>query len=128
MKKLNFLSLLLAISFPFLIGSCKNKTDPPIINPVDPDLVVTVRFYVDYNHQSSTDDIYYSCQVENGSLITDKPADPQTSNYPEFPNFKGWSEKEIIDDYDDLWKFETDVMNSTMQVFRIYGIWMAPGE
>jgi len=125
MKKFQFLSLLFAMTFSFLMGSCKAKSDPPII---DPDLVVTVRFYIDYNHQSTTDDIYYSCQVENGSLITDKPADPQTPNYPEFPNFKGWSEKEIIDNYDDLWNFDTDLMNSTMLVFRIYGIWMAPGE
>ena len=125
MKKLNFLSLLLAMSFSFLMGSCKNKSDSPII---EPDLVVTVRFYIDYNHQSTAEDIYYSCQVKNGSLITDKPTDPQNSNYSEFPNFKGWSEKEIIDNYDDLWNFDTDLMNSTMQVFRIYGIWMAPGE
>ena len=125
MKKYQIIPIMLLLSSFLFSCSCHNNSEP---NPIDPDLIVIVRFYIDYNHQNTTEDIYYSCQVQNGFLITAKPADPPQSYYPEFPNFKGWSEKEIIDNYNDLWNFDSDVMASTMQVLRMYGIWMAPGE
>ena len=88
---------------------------------------VTVEFYMDYN-QVLAGNVYFTTEVDNGSLITEKPANPTQSNYPEFPVFKGWSKKEIINDLSDLWNFETDIVICNSGTFKLYGIWMAQGE
>lgn len=124
MKNKLFLAFLFLSSLTLTGCGCHGGSDEP---PV-PDFDVTVNFYVDYNHQSSAEDIYFTCSVKNGEVITEKPTDPTESNYPEFPTFKGWSDKEIIDNYDDLWDFANDRVSSNYQTMRIYGIWMASGE
>ena len=88
---------------------------------------VTVEFYADYN-QVLAGNVYFTTQVDNGSLITEKPANPTESNYPEFPVFKGWSNKEIIDNLDELWNFELDIVVCNSGTFKLYGIWVAQGE
>ena len=88
---------------------------------------VTVNFYLDYN-QVLAGNVYFTTQVDNGSLITEKPANPTESNYPEFPVFKGWSNKEIIDNLDELWNFDVDIVIGNTGTFNLYGIWVAQGE
>ena len=88
---------------------------------------VTVNFYLDYN-QVLAGNVYFTTQVDNGSLITEKPANPTESNYPEFPVFKGWSNKEIIDNLDDLWNFDVDIVIGNSGTFNLFGIWVAQGE
>ena len=143
MKKL---SLLLLLTSMFLVGCTGNSSgnnsgnnggDTPV-NPsggdggddtpvVDPTVTITVNFYQDYN-QVAAKNVYMSMGVANGSKLT-KPADPTTSNYPEFPVFKGWSKKEVIDDVKDLWNFDTDVVAVTSgKTLNLYGIWVAKGE
>ena len=88
---------------------------------------MTVTFYADYN-QKIIKNIYYECTVQNGELINDKPNKPTEAPFPEFPNFKGWSSKEIIDDDKDLWDFSTDKVISKTSSFELFGIWVAEGE
>ena len=90
-------------------------------------LPVTVYFFHDYNH-ANTKDALLTVQSKNGELIGEHPADLTESYYEEFPVFKGWSQKEIIDSEDDLWDFEHDIVQSYTSVLRIYGIWVAEGE
>ena len=90
-------------------------------------LPVTVYFFHDYNH-STTKEALLIVQSKNGELIAEHPADLTESYYEEFPVFKGWSQKELIDSEDDLWDFEHDVVQSYTSVLRIYGIWVAEGE
>ena len=135
MKKLLLLSIL---SLGLLVG-CTN-TNNPSNNQSDSDDTsnvsssepiiekkVTVNFYLDYNHVSN-DQIIFTTQIDNGGLITEKPANPTEAPYPEFPVFKGWSKREIIDDVNDLWNFETDIVVANSGVFSLYGIWVAEGE
>ena len=87
---------------------------------------ITVNFYVDFTRVND-DDIYYSYTVENGSLLT-PPKETPKAIYPEFPVFKGWSNKEVIDDLSDIWDFSKDKIQSTSKTFKMFGIWMAEGE
>lgn len=91
------------------------------------DRKVTVNFYVDYN-QIDANNIYFTCEVENGGLITTIPDNPTESYFPDFPVFKGWSDKEIIDDLKELWDFSKDIVVSNKGTFSLYGIWVAEGE
>lgn len=88
---------------------------------------VKVNFYLDYNHVSD-DQIIFTTTVDNGGLIAEKPNNPTEAPYPEFPVFKGWSKKEIIDDISQLWNFENDVVIANSGVFSLFGIWVAEGE
>ena len=88
---------------------------------------VTVKFYADYN-QKVINNVYYTCKVYNGDRITDIPADPAESYYPEFPNFKGWSLKELIGSEEDLWNFATDIVDTTDNTMYLFGYWAAEGE
>ena len=88
---------------------------------------VTVYFFHDYNHANAKDALL-TVQSKNGELISEHPNDLTESYYEEFPVFKGWSKKEIIDSEDDLWDFEHDVVQSYTSTLRIYGIWVAEGE
>lgn len=88
---------------------------------------VTVNFYLDFN-QLEAKEIYYTTEVDNGGLITSLPPTPTVSNYPEFPVFKGWSKKEIIDDINDLWDFSKDTVVANSGTLNLFGIWVAEGE
>ena len=92
--------------------------------PVDED-VITIKFYLDYN-QVNVDNVYVTYQIKNNSLLTE-PTRPTSSDapLPEYPNFVGWSNKQIIDTTDDLWNFATDKVNlpSNIKTFRMYGFW-----
>ena len=88
---------------------------------------VTVNFYLDFN-QLESKNIYYTTEVDNGGLITSLPPTPTVSNYPDFPVFKGWSKKEIIDDVNDLWDFSSDTVVANSGTLNLFGIWVAEGE
>ena len=136
MKRL--LVLLAAVSMIMFSGcGCKKKpstSDSDTLSEsisdsesINPDVVITVNFYLDFN-QVEAKEIYYTTQVNNGSKLQE-PTKPTTPLYPDFPVFKGWSQKEIIDDVKDLWNFETDtvkVVHGTS--LNLYGIWVAEGE
>ena len=91
---------------------------------------ITVKFYLDYN-QLAVDNIYYQYKVENHKKLNapDVPSKDQAP-LPEFPVFKGWSTKQLIDDEKDLWDFSKDVMEvqDGVDQFRLYGFWAAEGE
>ena len=94
--------------------------------PIDTSYDVTVNFYTDYNN-TYYKNRYHQTIVKNGSLITDVPKTP-TAPSPDFPVFKGWSEKEITDDYaNDIWNFSTDkvVKDINSPTLTLYGIWAA---
>ena len=88
---------------------------------------VTVNFYLDYN-QVAAGKIYFTTEVDNGGLILEQPANPTEAPYPEFPVFKGWSAKEIINNENELWNFATDKVVTNQGTFSIYGFWVAEGE
>ena len=89
---------------------------------------VTVKFYLDFTLVAAGD-VYYTVEVDNGGLIPAKPDDPTESPFPgEYPVFKGWSRKEIINDDADLWNFATDKVVANKGEFAIFGIWVAEGE
>ena len=136
--KMNKLVLLSILSLGLLVG-CTNTNNPSNNQSGSDDTSnvsssesiiekkVTVNFYLDYNHVSN-DQIIFTTQIDNGGLITEKPANPTEAPYPEFPVFKGWSKREIIDDVNDLWNFEADIVVANSGVFSLYGIWVAEGE
>ena len=135
--KMNKLLLLSVLSLGLLMG-CTGNNNPSQGGSGSDDTSssssesiiekkVTVNFYLDYNHVSK-DQIVFTTQVDNGGLISEKPANPTEAPYPEFPVFKGWSKKEIIDDINDLWNFESDIVIANSGVFSLYGIWVAEGE
>ena len=106
-------------------GSSSSQSDSSSSISIDEKVTVTVNFYRDYNYTHYRVR-YYQTTVKNGSLITDVPATPEAP-LPEFPVFKGWSTKEITDDYEhDIWNFETDrVMLVNADTINFYGIWAA---
>lgn len=135
--KMNKLLLLSVLSLGLLMG-CTGNNNPSQGGSGSDDTSssssesiiekkVTVNFYLDYNHVSK-DQIIFTVEVDNGGLISEKPANPTEAPYPEFPVFKGWSKKEIIDDINDLWNFESDIVIANSGVFSLYGIWVAEGE
>ncbi len=135
--KMNKLLLLSVLSLGLLMG-CTGNNNPSQGGSGSDDTSssssesiiekkVTVNFYLDYNHVSK-DQIIFTVEVDNGGLISEKPANPTEAPYPEFPVFKGWSKKEIIDDINDLWNFESDIVIANSGVFSLYGIWVVEGE
>ncbi len=135
--KMNKLVLLSVLSLGLLMGCTNNNnpsnnqsgSDSPSSSSSEPiiEKKVKVNFYLDYNHVSD-DQIIFTTQIDNGGLITEKPNNPTEAPYPEFPVFKGWSKREIIDDISELWNFETDIVVANSGVFSLYGIWVAEGE
>ena len=122
MKKLALLFLLSSLS---IAGCSCNSNGEEII--IDPDLIVTVNYYVDYNDLMAKE-VYHTETVKNGSKLT-RPTDPTEGHFEEFPVFKGWSKKEIIDNDSDLWNFSKDkVAVEVGSTFNLFGIWVAEGE
>ena len=134
MMKKNILIPLFAASL-LLLSACtgnknngnnsgNNSNTDSSEQPVDED-AITVKFYLDYN-QVNVDNVYATYQIKNDSLLTE-PTRPTSSNapLPEYPNFVGWSYKQIIDSTDDLWNFSTDKVNvpTGVKTFRMYGFW-----
>ncbi len=134
MKKI-FLTALCSLA---LIAACNSSSsggggggDDPTPGPgpeptPTPTGSITVNFYLDYN-QPDAKNVYYSYKVNNGDKLTE-PARPSEPIFEEFPVFKGWSHKDIIDNDEDLWNFATDTVDTTDTVFYMYGIWVAQGE
>ena len=115
-----FTSTLLAVGMAaMVITGCKgnNKNNQKI----------TVNFYLDYN-EITANEVYYTYEIKNGSKLKE-PTKPSEGTFPEFPVFKGWSHKEIIDNDADLWNFSKDEVNLEKgSVFNMFGIWVAEGE
>ena len=86
---------------------------------------VVVTFYIDFTQQDGEE--YYAVQtIKQGEKVV-APETPTQSQFKEFPVFLGWSEKEIIDNKQDLWNFDNTITSKT-GTFSIYGIWVAKGE
>ncbi len=122
--------VLAALSILMLIGCGKNGNNSSSgggdsSGPKED--LITVNFYLDYN-QKAIKNIYHTCKVKNGSVITNLPPTPTEAPYPEFPVFKGWSYKELIASEEDLWDFTTDKIDTKSTVFELYGYWAAEGE
>lgn len=132
MKKV-ILTLLVLSSFA-LFG-CKENGGSSSGNPIEPssssepiiEKKVTVNFYLDFS-QVDAKNVYYTCEIDNGSLISEIPANPTEAPFPEFPVFKGWSKKEVIDEINDLWDFSSDIVIANSGTFNLFGIWVAQGE
>ena len=87
-----------------------------------------VAFFIDYNMASlDFDNPYYSYKTEQGMLLT-RPEDPtpEMASDPTYPIFKGWSAHTVIDDDEDLWDFDHDVVGlGERSYLYLYGIWEA---
>jgi len=121
MKKILLVSLMAMTAF-MAVGCKKSSSDS------EDDGKIQVNYYLDYN-QITAGEIYYSYRVENNSKLQE-PDRPTEGKFPEFPIFKGWSKKEVIDNMDELWNFSTDVMKvkEGIKTFNLFGIWVAQGE
>ena len=92
-----------------------------------PEGYVRVTFYIDFN-QASSDEYYDRKDIAIGTTVAE-PTRPTEAPFPQFPNFVGWSTKEIIKDKDDLWNFSTTITpEEGANTFSLYGIWLAEGE
>ena len=129
MKKKILLTLSTALISVLALTACVKKNNDGGDDGDDDEPTCLVKFYTSYNAYDEDQKLtpYHQVEVKRGKKITDVPADP-VSEYPEFPVFKGWSEKEIIDNLDDLWDFDSDVVNTTKSTFNLFGIWVAEGE
>lgn len=114
----NKISSLLLVGFALLsLPGCKKTPDP-----IDESKTITVNFYVDYNY-AAEQIIYHTCDVYLNAKITDIPANPTENMFVDFPNFLGWSSQQLIDDVNDLWDFEVDIVDTTYSTLSTYGIW-----
>lgn len=117
--------LLFALSSLMMVG-CHNNNNDNYGKEGD----ITVKFYLDFN-ALATNEIYEEVLIYNNSKLKEpKRPTAEDAPLPEFPVFKGWSTKEIIDDDSDLWNFATDKVNvdSGTTEFRLYGFWASEGE
>lgn len=119
MKKLALAFLAAGMAVVSMTGCFKNNKN---------NQKVTVNFYLDYNEITSKE-VYYSCEVKNGSKLKE-PERPTQGTFPEFPVFKGWSHKELIDNEEDLWDFSKDKVQveNGQTTFIMVGFWVAEGE
>ena len=123
---------LLLLSASLLVG-CGGKKEEKLPGPDDVDDKengeITVNFYADYN-QKIAKNIYSTQKWDFGDKVV-KIAGPSTPNDPAFPNFIGWSLKEVIDDKKDLYDFSKplteDIVDHT-NTLELFGIWFAEGE
>ena len=117
--------LLFALSSIMMVG-CHNNDNDNYGKEGD----ISVKFYLDFN-ALATNEIYEEVLIYNNSKLKEpKRPTAEQAPLPEFPVFKGWSTKEIIDDDSDLWNFTTDkvsVDDGTTE-FRLYGFWASEGE
>ena len=128
LKKLGLITLLASASLLSACSGCSNTNNDSSGNSGDiPEGYVRVFYYVDFN-QPDSGEVYYTHDYELGSKI-DKPETPSVPD-PAYPVFLGWSYKEVIDNKDDLWNFDTDTLTMPYggNMFNIYGIWVAAGE
>ena len=111
--------------------SCQSKNQKTSdseseVNPIIEGVTVTVTYYISFNDTSRTGR-YQVDTVKSGEKLT-KPANPTTAPLEEFPTFKGWSLKQLINDDSDLWDFDKDIVTGQTQSMYLYGIWVAAGE
>lgn len=121
MKKSILLSIL-GLSSLALVGCNKDITEEAGVK-IDKEAMVTVNFYTDFTH-CDTKDIIFTIKVQNYNLIPEHPADLTESPFVEFPVFKGWSKKTIINSDADLWNFSTDKVMTAFSTLSLYGIWV----
>ena len=121
------------LATPLLLTGCNSSSDSgggstPGGGGGGEDDRIEIRYYLDYTFED-TEETYATLKIKNGSKIG-QPNEPQSAPSKEFPIFVGWSKKPIIDDTEDLWNFDSDVVNITdgSKTFSIYGIWFASGE
>lgn len=92
-----------------------------------PEGYVRVTFYIDFN-QMGTEEYYDRKDIAIGTAVAE-PTRPTEAPFPQFPNFAGWSAKEIIKDKNDLWNFSTTITpEEGANTFSLFGIWLAEGE
>lgn len=115
---LGLLPSLLALSVTGCSGGDDDKSEKLPEN-------VVVTFYIDFN-QANGDEYYATQTIKQGEKVV-APETPTEAPFEEFPEFLGWSAKEIIGSKKDLWNFDTTI-TSKSGTFSIYGIWVAEGE
>ena len=122
--------MLLALTSLMVVGCKGNKSSNTDTSNIGDEGDITVKFYLDFN-QLAVDNVYEEYLVYNNSKLKEptRPTSEQAP-LPEFPVFKGWSTKQIIDDDKDLWDFSKDVINvdDTVTEFKLYGFWASQGE
>lgn len=123
--------VLIALTSMMLAGCTNEKeNDPTKDSNYGKEGDITVKFYLDYN-QLAVDEVYEQYLINNHSKLK-APTTPtaEQAPLPEFPAFKGWSTKQIVDDDADLWNFSTDTVDvdDTVVEFRLYGFWASQGE
>lgn len=123
MKSKLLLGLLPAL-LAFSVTGCSGDNGDEKKSEKLPDNVV-VNFYIDFN-QYDSGEVYATQTISQGGKVT-APATPTEAPFEMYPNFLGWSAKEIIDNKNDLWNFDTEITSKT-GTFSIYGIWVAAGE
>ena len=124
LKKLAYFALIPSL-FAFSATACSGDDDDS--GEKLPDHVV-VTFYIDFN-QPNSDEYYYQTTIDQGATVAE-PTAPKKADAPfeEFPEFMGWSAKEIIKSKADLWDFSNNTITSKTGTFELYGIWVAEGE
>ena len=137
LKKLGLITLLASASLLSACSGCSNTNNDSNSEEEVPDGKVKVTFYVDLNATNNPEvtwrtqntGVPYSSVIIDQDTKVAKPADPTTAPQAEFPVFLGWSHKETIDNKEDLWNFDTDIVSSSEgKYFSLYGIWVAAGE
>lgn len=98
---------------------------------VDPQKVVDVYFFLDYNNIDMEDTTgkkllatfkWYQDKPFVGDEVAPIPSDPTEYTDDAFPYFIGWSSHTIIDTKNDLWNLEEDVVGQKYFLY-LYGIW-----
>lgn len=115
--KYKFITALFAVLASISMVSCGGG------KKIDTSVTITVNFYIDYNY-AAEEIIYHTCDVYLNAKITDIPSNPDQNIFADFPNFLGWSSYQLINDVDDLWDFEKDIVDTTYSTLSIYGIWV----
>lgn len=120
--KRKFLALLMSGLTILSLGACAKEEEKPYVPPAVPTKLF-VAFYLDF----TCHDVYHSYTTTTDVLLTppDTPTNAMATD-PAFPNFLGWSSHTIIDNEEDLWDFETDMILSGERTYLyLYGIWTA---
>lgn len=94
----------------------------------DDDKNVTIYFFLDYNNVDPDDTSgkkllaefkwYQNVPLKDAPI----PPTPTEPSDPAFPVFMGWSDHTIIDQKEDLWDMNTDVVSGSYHLY-LYGIW-----
>ena len=97
--------------------------------PVDPEMNLILRFYLDYNHYEKEEPYYQTWWYLDRPFTKEQIGlvDPTEASDPFYPTFLGWSRYSIVDEEERLWKFGTDTVSQNDTAggaFEIFGIFV----